>query len=52
MGKFPGRWVSLFEIPTGKMTVTDLEELRDWYIRAVENFEPGRPNQAQAASKG
>ena len=44
LSKFPGRWASLFEIPTGKMSVTDLEELRDWYIRAIENFNSDVPD--------
>ena len=35
--KFPGRWEQLQRIPDLKMSVTDLEELRDWYIRAIEN---------------
>ena len=43
MGKFPGRWAAIQELPTGKMTVTDLEELRDWYIRAGENFDSDVP---------
>ena len=36
---FPGRWEELQKIRNTKMTVMDLEELRDWYIREIENME-------------
>jgi len=38
---FPERWVYLqTEKAKGvkKFSITELEELRDWYIRAIENF--------------
>ena len=39
LAKFPGRWQALESIPSGKMSITDLEELRDWYIRAIREIE-------------
>ncbi len=36
--RYPGRWEALQQIPNKKMSVMDLEELRDWYIRAIEEL--------------
>lgn len=34
--KFPGRWKVIQEIGSGKISILDLEELRDWYLRQIE----------------
>ena len=39
--RFPGRWEELQKIKNTKMSIMELEELRDWYIRAIENFNGG-----------
>jgi len=33
--KYPGRWEELEKIQSSKMSVMDLEELRDWYLREI-----------------